>query len=102
MVSEITSALCDNSTLQTLNLYCNAFGPSGATALAEMLRRNKTMQLLNVWDNAIGEEGTLKLASSLEHNKTLEKLLIDGNYEHSLPSELLLKSKNRIIFLIST
>ena len=98
MVSEITSALCDNSTLQTLNLEGNAFGPSGATALAEMLRRNKTLQVLNVWGNSIGEEGTLKLASSLEHNETLEKLLIDKKYEHSLPQELPLKTKYRITF----
>ena len=98
MVSEITSALCDNSTLQTLDLYGNAFGPSGATALAEMLRRNNTLQELDVRRNAIGEEGTLKLASSLEHNETLEKLVIDEKYEHSLPSELPLKTKNRITF----
>ena len=97
MVSEITSALCDNSTLQTLDLWGNAFGLSGATALAEMLRRNKTLQVLYVWDNAIGEEGTLKLATSLEHNETLEKLWIDRKYKHSLPSELPLKTKNRIL-----
>ena len=97
MVSEITSALCDNSTLQTLDLYENAFGPSGATALAEMLRRNNTLEVLSVRGNAIGEEGTLKLATSLEHNKTLEKLVIDKKYEHSLPPELHLKTKNRII-----
>ena len=97
MVSEITSALCDNSTLQTLRLWGNAFGQSGATALAEMLRRNNTLQKLIVWGNAIGEEGTLKLATSLEHNKTLEELMIDGKYEHSLPQELPLKTKNRII-----
>ena len=98
MVSEITSALCDNSTLQTLNLYGNAFGPSGATALAEMLRRNNTLQELDVRNNAIGEEGTLKLATSLKHNEMLKKLLIDGKYEHSLPPELPLKTKNRITF----
>ena len=96
MVSEITSALCDNSTLQTLRLWGNAFGPSGATALAEMLRRNTTLQEMDVRGNAIGEEGTLKLATSLEHNKTLKKLKIDRKYEHSLPQELLLKTKNRI------
>ena len=98
MVSEITSALCDNSTLQTLDLYGNAFGPSGATALAEMLRRNKTLQEMDVRGNAIGEEGTLKLVSSLEHNETLKKLVIDDEYEHSLPPELPLKTKNRITF----
>ena len=98
MVSEITSALCDNSTLETLKLYHNAFGPSGATALAEMLRRNNTLQEMDVRDNAIGEEGTLKLATSLEHNETLEKLKIDKEYEHYLPSELPLKTKNRIAF----
>ena len=98
MVSEITSALCDNSTLQTLDLEGNAFGPSGATALAEMLRRNNTLEELYVWGNAIGEEGTLKLATSLEHNETLEKLKIDWKYEHSLPPELPLKTKNRITF----
>ena len=98
MVSEITSALCDNSTLQTLDLRWNAFGPSGATALAEMLRRNNTLQELDVRGNAIGEEGTLKLATSLEHNETLEKLWIDRKYEHSLPQELPLKTKNRINF----
>ena len=98
MVGEITSALCDNSTLQTLNLEGNAFGSSGATALAEMLRRNNTLEVLDVRHNAIGEEGTLKLATSLEHNKTLEKLRIDEKYEHSLPPELPLKAKNRITF----
>ena len=96
MVSEITSALCDNSTLQTLNLRSNAFGLRGATALAEMLRRNKTMQELDVWGNSIGEEGTLKLVSSLQHNEKLEKLTIDEEYEHSLPQELPIKTKNRI------
>ena len=99
MVSEITSALCDNSTLQTLKLFGNAFGLSGATALAEMLRRNTTLQKLDVRDNAIGEEGTLKLATSLKHNEMLKKLLIDGKYEHSLPPELPLKTKNRITFV---
>ena len=98
MVSEITSALCDNSTLQTLDLWGNAFGRSGATALAGMLRRNNTLQELYVRRNTIGEEGTLKLATSLEHNKTLKKLVIDEEYEHSLPPELLLKTKYRIAF----
>ena len=102
MMSEITSALCDNSTLQTLNLILNAIGPSGAIALADMLRRNTTLRVLNIWGNSIGEEGTLKLATSLEHNKTLKELVIVKEYEHSLPPELPLKTKNRITFIINT
>ena len=96
MVGEITSALCDNSTLQTLDLRVNALSLRGATALAEMLRRNKALQELDVRGNSIGEEGTLNLASSLQHNKTLKKLVINQAYEHSLPPELPLKTRNRI------
>ena len=98
-ISEGLPSLLSNLTsLKTLNLVHTAIGPREATALAETLRRNKTLQELHIWGNAIGEEGTLKLATSLEHNKTLEELWIDRKYEHSLPPELHLKTKNRIIF----
>ena len=99
-ISEAVPSLLSNLTsLKTLELGHTAIGPREATALAEMLRRNKTLQLLYVWGNSIGEEGTIKLATSLEHNKTLERLLIDKKYKHSLPPELHLKTKNRIIFI---
>ena len=98
-ISEAVASLLSNLTsLKILHLTHTAIGPREATALAEMLRRNKTLRTLHVWGNSIGEEGTLKLATSLEHNKTLEKLRIDKKYEHSLPPELHLKTKNRIIF----
>ena len=99
-ISEAVASLLSNLTsLKTLNLIGTAIGPREATALAEMLRRNKTLQELYVRGNSIGEEGTLKLATSLEHNKTLKRLVIDKEYEHSLPPELHLKTKNRIIFI---
>ena len=99
-ISEAVASLLSNLTsLKILNLAHTAIGPREATALAEMLRRNKTLQLLNVTGNSIGEEGTLKLATSLEHNKTLDKLRIDRKYDHSLPPELHLKTKNRITFI---
>ena len=99
-ISEGLPSLLSNLTsLKTLDLRGTAIGPREATALAEMLRRNKTLLRLNVVGNSIGEEGTIKLTTSLEHNKTLEKLLIDKKYEHSLPPELHLKTKNRIIFI---
>ena len=98
-ISEGVASLLSNLTsLKTLDLGRTAIGPREATALAEMLRRNKTLQRLDVSGNSIGEEGTLKLATSLEHNKTLEELWIDRKYEHSLPPQLHLKTKNRIIF----
>ena len=98
-ISEAVASLLSNLTsLKTLDLRGTAIGPWEATALAEMLRRNKSLLVLDVSDNSIGEEGTLKLATSLEHNKTLGKLRIDEEYEHSLPRELHLKTKNRIAF----
>ena len=98
-ISEAVASLLSNLTsLKILHLAYTDIGPREATALAEMLRRNKTLQLLDVVGNSIGEEGTIKLATSLEHNKTLKKLLIDRKYVHSLPPELHLKTKNRIIF----
>ena len=95
---ELPSLLSNLTSLNTLHLGYTAIGLREATALAEMLRRNKTLLRLNVRGNSIGEEGTIELATSLEHNKTLEKLLIDKKYKHSLPPELPLKIKNRIIF----
>ena len=98
-ISEAVASLLSNLTsLKRLNLAHTAIGLREATALAEMLRRNKTLQVLDVVGNSIGEEGTIKLATSLEHNKTLEVLWIDKKYEHSLPPELHLKTKNRITF----
>ena len=98
IIEAVASLLSNLTSLNTLHLGYTAIGPREATALAEMLRRNKTLQELYVRRNSIGEEGTIKLATSLEHNKTLKKLLIDGKYKHSLPPELHLKTKNRIIF----
>ena len=76
---EISSALCHNSTLRTLNLCGNAIGNKEATVLAEMLRENNSLWELDVSNNLIGEEGAEKLARSLEYNSTLEKLNLYGN-----------------------
>ncbi|CAJ1455787.1 unnamed protein product [Effrenium voratum] len=95
------------SHVRCLDLYCNSFGDSGAThvaqaanscnslreldlgwnsvcdpgaaAIATCLMQNQTLLELGLEQNAIGENGAKALAAALQQNHSLIKLRLRGN-----------------------
>jgi len=74
-----TSALAQNHTLRTLNLYNNKIGVEGAKCLAAALKVNSSLQQLHLGGNHIGDKGAQFLADSLVVNKGLSKIWLNRN-----------------------
>lgn len=74
-----TSALAQNRTLRTLNLYNNKIGCQGAKCLAAALQVNSSLQQLHLGGNHIGDKGAHFLADALVVNKGLSKIWLNRN-----------------------
>ncbi|CAJ1455783.1 unnamed protein product [Effrenium voratum] len=105
--TEAIAAALQVSHVRCLDLYCNSFGDSGAThvaqaanscnslreldlgwnsvcdpgaaAIATCLMQNQTLLELGLEQNAIGENGAKALAAALQQNHSLIKLRLRGN-----------------------
>ena len=75
-VMELAAALCENTTLEYLNLGHNPIGEhvEGVTAIARMLVENKTLRVMHLEDCHISSEGVVELAAALCKNSTLNHL----------------------------
>ena len=73
--------LCNNTTLQYLNLSKNPIGKHfmGVMALAKVLVENKTLKELTLYNCHIGERGACKLADALHKNSSLKLLNLGHN-----------------------
>ena len=78
---ELAAALCENTTLQHLDLSRNPIGEhvEGVTAVAKMLVENKTLTELYLCDCHISREGAVELAAALCKNSTLKHLYLNRN-----------------------
>lgn len=88
-VCALARALCENSTLETLNLECIGIGEDEATAFASMLKENSTLTELSILEYSFSPliefvEDWMHifnlLSSSLEWNRTLRRLQVTTPY----------------------
>lgn len=71
---------CMSTTLRKLNLSDNAFGPEGATALADALRDAPFLTVLLIGDVLLGDEGVQLVCDALvEGAPKLEQIDISAN-----------------------
>ena len=75
----LATALMTNSTLKTLNLNYNNYGPEGALELTAALRKNTTLTRLYLARNGLDEVGSIEVAKALEQNTTLTELDLGCN-----------------------
>ena len=78
---KLEDGLCNNITLQYLNLSKNPIGKHlmGVMALAKVLVENKTLKELRLYDCHISERGACKLADTLHKNSSLKLLNLGHN-----------------------
>ncbi len=55
-------------------------GPSGGTAIGEMLRSNTSIKQLNLYGNGLESEGGEAIAKALKRNQTLTTLDLGDNH----------------------
>ena len=80
MVPLITNSLKSNKTLQKLNLSQNSISDIGAESLAEIIQVNTTLQEMDVSKNwIITKKGIMKILEACIINKTLHKLVCTHN-----------------------
>ena len=86
VASSLAKALCENKTLEKLEIGGIRFGVEGAEILASMLKNNTTLKELTLSGSILDDSEWIEifktLSSSLSHNVTLSKLHI------TLPSSL--------------
>eukprot|EP00667_Euglena_gracilis_P000262 EG_transcript_262 len=75
----VAAMLRTNTGLRAVDLRWNNIGPDGAKALVRALRTNRTLQVLKLDGNAIGDDGVRALRNTLDHNKTLQRIDLDDN-----------------------
>lgn len=75
----IATALCGNTSVQSLNLSVNRIGVEGAACLADSLKRNSTLTSLSLRGNYVRCAGAKSLAEALEGNKALKVLNLSSN-----------------------
>ena len=85
----LAKALCENDTLETLNLECIGIGEDEAKAFASMLKENTTLKELSILEYSFSPliefvEDWVHifnlLSSSLEWNRTLRRLQVTTPY----------------------
>ena len=73
-------ALCNNTSLERLDISYNKLEMKGSVALADLLSCNKSLAELNLGWCGIPEAGLIEIVTrGLLHNTSLEKLHISGN-----------------------
>ena len=74
--------LCNNTTLEELNVSCNCITAKGAIAIIDGLEHNKTLKILDLSHNKIDNDGMNKISESIGNQGTtsLEYVDLSGNY----------------------
>ena len=73
-VVAIVECLKTNNTIQELNLSCNRITSKGAKQMAEVIRVNKHLRKFDMSENPIGDDGMMYISDSLKQNNTLLEL----------------------------
>lgn len=73
-------ALCNNQTLQSLDLSSNHLSDVGATMVGALLAKNRGLRELDLHLNGIGRDGAMALAKGLRANKSLRKIDVSHNF----------------------
>jgi hypothetical protein len=97
-VRVLSEALCDNSSLEVLDLSCNRVDATGCLHIA-LLLSHQNMNLysggiknLILGDNDIRDDGVMSIANALENNQIVESLWIDNNCIGSSGLDMLAQS----------
>ena len=97
VASSLAKTLCENRTLEKLEIGGIRFGVEGAEILASMLKKNTTLKELSLSRSILDDSEWIEifetLSSSLSHNVTLSKLHI------TLPSSL--QDRKEVIYACS-
>jgi len=102
----IANSLLHSTSLEVLNMNCNAIGQDEAIAIAQAITNNKTLkklyineceistgttaiansllhntalEVLDMSYNAIGQDGVIAIAQGITNNKTLKELSLHGD-----------------------
>ena len=78
-IDAITSALCENRSIRTIDLSHNEFGEEGAIALATAIQINHSITDLRISNIGLGPIGVRAIANSLHQHKGLTALDISLN-----------------------
>jgi len=70
----VAYGLCENKTLETLDLRCNRVDELGGAHVARALRENKTLRRLNLEENKLGDAGAAAVAAALGETTSLLRL----------------------------
>ena len=70
----VAYGLCENTTLETLDLRCNRVDELGGAHVARALRENKTLRRLNLEENKLGDAGAAAVAAALCETTSLLRL----------------------------
>ena len=91
---KVAVILCNNSSLQELQLKNNHFKSSGIKNIAKPLSKLSTLKLLNIRNNHISEEAADVIASMILSNCTLEQLYLGDNGILSATGKILCSLKS--------
>ena len=76
----VFKALCNNTSLKTLDVSGNKLGMEGSVALAEMLSCNKSLTELSIGGCRISKAGLREIARGLLQNTSLKTLKVWSTY----------------------
>uniref|UniRef100_A0A1X7SYR3 Uncharacterized protein n=1 Tax=Amphimedon queenslandica TaxID=400682 RepID=A0A1X7SYR3_AMPQE len=83
-VTNICQALEHNSTLTSLNLYCNPLITStSGQALSHLLLDNSSLVELNLWKTSLSTESIPLILQSLMDNKKIRRLRLDKRHKET-------------------
>uniref|UniRef100_A0A1X7SK52 Uncharacterized protein n=1 Tax=Amphimedon queenslandica TaxID=400682 RepID=A0A1X7SK52_AMPQE len=83
-VTNICQALEHNSTLTSLDLYCNPLITStSGQALCHLLLNNSSLDELNLSDTSLSTESILLILQSLMDNKKIRRLILDKRHKET-------------------
>ncbi|XP_019863309.1 PREDICTED: ribonuclease inhibitor-like [Amphimedon queenslandica] len=83
-VTNICQALKHNSTLTSLNLYCNPLITStSGQALSHLLLNNSSLVKLDLRKTSLSTESTLLILQSLMDDKNIRRLRLDKRHEET-------------------
>ena len=98
---KLGTILCNNSSLQQLQLKNNHFKSTGIMMVAKTLNKLSTLKLLNIRNNSITEEATDAIASIISGSSILEQLYLGDNRTFSATGKILcsLQSISTLVIL---
>lgn len=78
VADELLRALCENGSLERLDISHNRLGPRAAASVAEGLLANRTLKILLMGFNPLGFQGTMKVALACHSNKLLDEIGLEN------------------------